>query len=72
MMSFFLQYVWFIECKVNLLYLYKMMAQYMLRKYKIKYVFSEQKSGFDDSFYLKCKYLIYFLCAHRDLNYHLI
>ena len=32
------------------LFLYKMVAQNMLRKTEVKYVFSEKKIGFDDYF----------------------
>ena len=48
-------------------------TQNMLRAYEVKYVFSEKKIGFDESFDVtKSKYLIYTMCAHSILSYHII
>ena len=53
-------------------YLYKMVAQNMLRKYD-RYLPKKNISDLTDSFDVnKSKYLIYSICAHCVLRYHLI
>jgi len=54
-----------------------MVTQNMLRTCEVRKIFSEKKIGFDDSFDVtKClqqiEYLIYSICAHHALNYHLM
>ena len=59
------------DISIFLWYLYKMVAQNILRTFEEKEVCSETNFGFDGSFDVT-KYLNYSICAHRVESYHLI